>query len=79
MHGKRLGEGGRSTKESQNYFLSKITLVCLWPMDHSFLSPPIFVNKVLMLEVGAQRRDPGLAVRSKQGFLGDMSLEEFRE
>lgn len=47
MHGKRLGEGGRSTKESQNYFLSKITLVCLWPMDHSFLSPPIFVNKVL--------------------------------
>jgi hypothetical protein len=34
---------------------------------------------VSVLEVGAQRRDPGLAVRSKQGFLGDMSLEEFRE
>lgn len=34
---------------------------------------------VSVLEVGAQRKDLGLAVGSKEGFLGDVSLEEIRE
>lgn len=55
----------------------------LWPSQPGraagHMSKHSQYSVVSVLEVGAQRRDPGLAVRSKEGFLGDMSLEEFRE
>lgn len=42
-----LGGGFRSTKESQNYFLSKIRLFFYGLWVKSACPPPIFVNKIL--------------------------------
>lgn len=39
----------------------------------------VSVLEVAQVTEGAQRRDPGPAVGSKEGFLGDVSLEDFRE
>lgn len=37
----------------------------------------VSVLEVAQVTEGAQRRDPGPAVGSKEGFLGDVSLEDF--